>query len=262
MSLANPCIFVLPALGVAPGYYAPLADALRLAMQAEVSVLPQRAPQTWAQKLFGSVHYGYPEMVQDICAAVTQARAEQPGRAVLLLGHSLGGHGALLAATRLDSLVSGIALVACGTPYWGAWPEDGRPRLRKLIGYVDILSRLLPWYPGHWVGFGGDQPRRLMRHWCALATTGILANVPGFRQDAQRFAHLRLPVLSVNVQGDDLAPSGATEHLLAQFPNLERERQTLDDERTRGVAPSKRHFAWIRQPGETVRLIQDWAKAI
>lgn len=259
MTTASPCIFVLPALGVAPGYYAPLAEALRQAMQAEVSVLAQRAPSTWMEKLGGTMRYGYPEMVQDICASVREARAKQPERHVLLLGHSLGGHGALLAAARLGSAVSGIALVACGTPYWGAWPEAGQARFRKLIGYVNLLSRALPWYPGNWVGFGGDQPRRLMRHWCTLARTGVLTNIEGFGHDAPLLQALKLPVLSINVQGDDLAPPGATDHLLAQFPNVERGRQTLDDERTRSLAPSRRHFAWIRQPEPVVRLVQDWA---
>jgi hypothetical protein len=57
MNPVSPCIFVLPAPGVAPGYYLPLVAALGQAMQAKVEVL--------------------------------------------LLGHSLGGHGALLAATAL-----------------------------------------------------------------------------------------------------------------------------------------------------------------
>ncbi len=255
-------IIVLPALGIAAGYYGPLVEQLRQALSADVNVLPLRAPQTWLERLSGSLHYGYPELVAEICQRVTEQRARHPDQRVLLLGHSLGGQAAMVAATRLGPALSGIALVACGTPYWGAWPADQQQHLRKLIRTVDIVTRLLPWYPGNLLGFGGHQPRRLMRQWCSFANTGSMASIEGLLPDAVNFGRLRLPVLAINVQGDRLAPPSATDNLLEPFVQVSSERQTLDDERLRAMPPARRHIAWIRQPAGVVRLVSDWLERL
>jgi predicted alpha/beta hydrolase len=251
-------IIVLPALGIAAGYYGPLVEQLRQALSADVSVLPLRVPQTWRDRLTGSLFYGYPELVAEICQRVTEQRGKAPDQQVLLLGHSLGGQAAMVAATRLGPALAGIALVACGTPYWGAWPADQRQHLRKLIWAVDIVTRLLPWYPGNLLGFGGHQPRRLMRQWCCFAKSGSMASIAELKPDAANFARLSLPVLAINVQGDRLAPPSATDNLLEPFVQVKSERQTLDDERQRAMAPARRHIAWIRQPAGVVRLVSDW----
>jgi predicted alpha/beta hydrolase len=254
-------VIVLPAMGIAAGYYGPLVEQLRQALSAEVSVLSLRVPQTWLERISGSVSYGYPELVQEICQRVTEQQARHPEQKVLLLGHSLGGQAAMVAATRLGPALAGIALVACGTPYWGAWPADQQQYLRKLIRAVDILTLLLPWYPGNLLGFGGHQPRRLMRQWCRFANTGSMASIEDLSADAANFARLSLPVLAINVLGDQLAPPSATDNLLEPFVMVRCERKTLDEERLRALPPARRHIAWIRQPAEVVRLVADWLGA-
>jgi predicted alpha/beta hydrolase len=255
-------ILVLPALGIPSGYYRPLAEALAPALQAEVDVLSMPGPGNWAQRLSAAVLFGYPELVDMVCDRVRQQRAVHPQQAQLLLGHSLGGHAALVAASRLGDALAGIALVASGTPWWGAWPAQQQGRLKKMITAVDLISRCLPWYPGSIFGFGGDQPRRLMRHWSVLARTGVLANIPGLGLDAARFADVRLPVLAANLAGDDYAPSSATDHLLSAFPGLLPELVLLDPAWQRSLPAARRHVAWVRQPAEVVELVGEWARSM
>lgn len=257
-----PHIVILPALGVAGSYYRPLQAALQERLGATTSVVEPPGPGGWSARLLAQVRHGYPELVQDITREVQAQRGADAGRPVLLLGHSLGGHAALVAATRLPAEVAGIALVACGTPWWGAWPAAQQGRLRRMIRTVGLASALLPWYPGHLLGFGGDQPRRLMRDWSVLAHSGRLARIPGLAADAPGFARLDLPLLSVNLAGDDYAPVSATEHLLAEFPALRRSAVTLDDEALRGLPGARRHVAWIRKPRSVVEQVAGWWAAL
>ena len=95
-----PHIVVLPALGVAGGYYRPLQEALQDRLGATTSVVEPPGPGGWSARLLAQVRHGYPELVQDITREVRSRRAHHAAQPVLLLGHSLGGHAALVAATR------------------------------------------------------------------------------------------------------------------------------------------------------------------
>ena len=254
-------IFVLPALGVAPGYYALLVQALEQ-LPAQVSVLAPESPQRWRQRLLGQVQVGYGDMVARIVAAVHASRTQDPQRPVVLLGHSLGGHFALAAAARLGRALHGVALVASGTPHWGAWPAAEQARLRRGIGTIGVVNALLPWYPGAWLGFGGHQSRRLMHDWGVLARTGRLASVNGLQADAAAFATLTTPVLSLRVEGDHLAPPAATDHLLAEFPQLEHQARTLSATLLPGVPRLRRHFAWCRHPASVMPDLRHWLQSL
>ncbi|MCX2864930.1 hypothetical protein OOZ63_24160 [Paucibacter sp. PLA-PC-4] len=81
---------------------------------------------------------------------------------------------------------------------------------------IDWVSRLLPWYPGRPLGFGGKQPRRLMRDWVGMALTGSYRHLAIGQRCEQSMRHLQLPVLAINIEGDELAPRSATDFLLAR----------------------------------------------
>ena len=69
---------------------------------------------------------------------------------------------------------------------------------------------------------------------------------------------LALPVLSVGIGEDPIAPEGAREALLARVP-----RSTIARTEIRGVlehTPWKRHFSWARRPEEAVGAIRDWLR--
>lgn len=253
---------VLPALGVDPGYYAPLIDALQTQLPAQVSTLAPESPVRWSQRLLGQVRVGYGDMVARTVAAVQESRTQSPQQRVVLLGHSLGGHFAMATAARMGSALHGVVLVASGTPHWGAWPAAEQGRLRAGITTIRTLNALLPWYPGAWLGFGGHQSGQLMRDWGILARTGRLGRVPALRDDAPRFATLDTPVLSLSLEGDRLAPASATAHLLAEFPRIRHQACLLTAAELPGIAPQRRHFAWCRQPQTVMPDITQWLSAL
>jgi predicted alpha/beta hydrolase len=258
MQILKTKIFLLPALGVGENYYAPLIEGLKSHLQANVSTISPPAAGNFRQRLSASIKIGYLEMVDSICTAVQAYKREHPDHAVILFGHSLGGHFAMLAASRLESVLHGVVLVASGSPHWGAWPEHEQPRLRRGVRIVSTLTKFLPWYPGTVTGFGGSQPRTLMLDWCHFANNGQLFTLRGC--DSWRIAadQLKLPVLTVHIEGDTLAPETATDQLLLGFGNIARTSVTLHANQLPIGPAQRRHFTWCRQPEPTCQLVTSW----
>lgn len=139
-----------------------------------------------------------------------------------MIGHSLGGQLATLSALHRQDRLAGLVLVAAGTAHHRAWPRADRWRARLAVHGVRAAAALLPWYPGAVLGFGGDQPRRLMRDWSYNALTGKYRCTGSTIDYEARLAELRLPVLAVTIREDPVAPPGAARELLAKLPQAER----------------------------------------
>lgn len=259
MNAAAPAFLLLPALGVPARHYTALAEALARRFGGAAETLDWPVPQTLADRLGGRPAVGYRELLRQVG---DRARAlGATGAPVLLLGHSLGGQLGLLAAAQPGARIGAVVLVACGTPHWGAWPAASRGRMRLGITVIDTLSRLLPWYPGRWIGFGGDQPRRLMRDWSALARSGDFSGMTGLADAEAQLRAAAPPVLALSVEGDDYAPPSATDALLAKLPRAAIERAVFATPTLQSLPPARRHVAWLREPAPVVEHVVRWLAA-
>jgi predicted alpha/beta hydrolase len=118
---------------------------------------------------------------------------------------------------------------------------------------------MLPWYPGQLLGFGGDQPRRMMADWSHNATTGRYRCAGSGIDYEAALEDPALSVLSVEVRDDPVAPAGAVDELLSKLRSCTITRRQID-----GVladAPWRRHFSWARQPDEVVAVVARWVRA-
>jgi predicted alpha/beta hydrolase len=176
------------------------------------------------------------------------------------LGHSIGGTIALMDAGRsrggnagrsraVDAgrsrAVDAVILVASGTPYLRSW--DGRMRLQLFVAsqIFPVAGRVLGYHDGR-LGFGGREARTLMKEWSHLTRHGVW-KVEG----ADLEAHLRAcesPVLAVGLEGDDWAPSAATEHLLSKIGSHTIERCTWSS----GL--DHPHVRWPKRPAHAADL--------
>ncbi|BCT91682.1 hypothetical protein LYSHEL_07060 [Lysobacter helvus] len=256
----TPVFVCLPAMGVAASFYTPFAEALAKAT-AGVAVLADLRGQGSSPALARrGAQFGYHEIVaQDIPALLDAIAAQFPGRPLYLVGHSLGGQLGSLAAVHAARRLSGLILVASGTAHYRAWPQALRWRARMTVQAVRFVSALLPWYPGRLLGFGGDQPRRFMADWRHNASTGRY-RIAGSRIDYEEALHdVALPVLSVELRDDPVAPTGATRELLAKLASATITRRRIDGVTT--DAPWRRHFSWARHPDAVVAEIVAWTCA-
>jgi predicted alpha/beta hydrolase len=255
-----PVFICLPAMGVAARFYTPFAEALAKAT-AGVAVLADLRGQGGSPTLARrGARFSYNDIVaKDIPPLISAIAAQFPGRPVYLVGHSLGGQLGSLAAVHAAPDLAGLILVASGTAHYRAWPKALRRRAGITVQAVRFVAALLPWYPGRLLGFGGDQPRRFMADWSYNASTGRY-RCTGSRIDYEEALNdLTLPVLSVEIRADPVAPTGATSELLAKLASCAIERRQIQG--VTSDAPWRRHFSWARSPGEVVAEINVWVRA-
>ncbi|KGN37922.1 alpha/beta hydrolase family protein [Knoellia subterranea] len=254
----DPVVILLPALGVAAGYYGPFVDALA----AEgVATLVADFPGQGVSRPVASRRndFGYAVVSDDVVAAtVAVARERYAGRPLAFIGHSFGGQvGAIHLATH-ESGVAALVLIGSGSPYW-----RGFPRRLKLLGQTQLLgavAQVRGHWPGHRLGFGGRQPRRLMREWARFARRGDLVVERAGVSAEPDFGGVDLPVLAVTLDNDDLAPRGSVDNLVDKLSGARVEHRFAT--RPAGEAgPAFDHFTWARHPGSFAGEIAAWLRA-
>jgi predicted alpha/beta hydrolase len=252
-----PVLLCLPAMGMAAEYYRPFAEALAIADAGVAVLLDLRGQGRSSVRARNGGEFGYREILElDLPEAVGCLRQAFHGRRLYLVGHSLGGQLGLFLAARMAAVLDGLILVAAGTAFYRDWPRGERITPWLVTAGVRAAARVLPWYPGSLLGFGGDQPTRLMRDWGRVTTRGEYRPEGSDFDYEQAARSLSLPILSIEVRSDPVAPTTATEALLARAPLASLTRLQVD-----GVPqhrPWKRHFSWAREPAQVVAAIGGW----
>lgn len=247
-----PVALVLPAMGVPAGYYGPFVD--ELASEGVTAAVADYPGQGEARPLTSRAHdHGYAEIAGGWLPSVVAAlRADHDGP-VVVIGHSLGGHIALAHLAGDEPVIDGVVLIGSGTPYWRH--QQGVKTLVQTQA-MGLITRALRFWPGDRLGFGGVQPRTLVREWAAFARTGTLA--PEGRPVDDGLRQRELPVLVVDLDNDTLAPPTAVDGLVALLPAAQVERwaftKTADD-------PGKpvNHYSFARSPEIIGGSIAEWA---
>jgi predicted alpha/beta hydrolase len=239
-------VLVLPALGVPSTYYGTFVSALSQRQYA-VAAVDHRGNGTSSVKVRRGVDFGYAALVEDTRRAIRSATPP-----VFVIGHSLGGHVAALAAAEGEPF-AGIVLVASGTPYHERFVARESRWIRFGATVIPAISDVVGYYPGKLLGFGGTEARTVMREWAALARDGRFV-VDGRDRDPD-LANVTLPVLAVSLDHDWMAPASAVDHLVEKMPRAVVERVHLSD-------PTLDHFRWARQPGPIIELVDRWIQAL
>jgi predicted alpha/beta hydrolase len=260
VSTRAPVLLCLPAMGVPARFYQPMMQSLANATGGPVYTAELRGQGDSAERAERGADFGYREIVEeDLPRWIDHLAFHHAHRRIVLIGHSLGGQLAVLASAALARRLSALVLVAAGTAHHRAWPASHRLRAKLTVHAVSLAARLLPWYPGRCFGFGGNQPRRLMRDWSFNAFTGRY-RMEGSARDELALEHalhdVELPVLALHMADDPVAPPGARDELLAQLPNAFITRRDLAH-RAAGSA-WQRHFNWARDPDAMAAQVASW----
>ncbi|WP_433712124.1 alpha/beta hydrolase family protein [Nocardia sp. CA-084685] len=250
----RPVVVMVPGLGVPAGYYELFAQGLA-ERGFDVAIGELRGVGDSRPRPSAASTFGYHELVSvDFPAIFSVVRDRFPDSTPYLLGHSMGGQLAVLYASRIRGRLGGLILIASGTPYHRGFRGISGPGM--LVGTVamSLTANLTGFWPGDRISLGGfgRQSKVLMSDWARLARTGRFAPVDADIDYEERIARLKLPVLSITMTGDDLAPSSSAAHLLAKMPKAEV---------TTWVQPEPLgHNGWIRQCGSTVDQIEKWLR--
>lgn len=169
-------------------------------------------------------------MLQDVPAATRWMRQRFPGRPVLAVGHSVGGHGQ--AAAFREEPVEALAMVASHAGVTRT-VRTLRERLRVWAFFnllAPVSARLLGRVPVREVRMGKPLPLGAVLQWARWTRHPDYFFHDPELDLAARFAEVSCPVLSVVVQDDLWATREASEILLERMPAASVQRRDLDPE--------------------------------
>lgn len=248
-------LLFLPALGVQAKLYRQLAASL--AGQGISTVLmEQRGHGRSKLRASRQQDWGFREwLVDDIPAALEWLRQQQPKLPVYLGGHSLGGHLSLMASALGPTPIAGIVLLATATPWHRCYPGFSGWQIRFLITAVTAATRLLGYYPGDRIGFGGREARTLMRDWLVMAKHNRYS-AAGMDQDLEALVQVGTgPVLSIYCEHDHFGPLAAIEGVTHR---LGRREVTLQQITSAELGTRADHVSWAKHPAPAVAAIVAW----
>ncbi|MDV7357296.1 alpha/beta fold hydrolase [Rhodococcus sp. NPDC019627] len=247
-----PVVVVFPGLGIPAGYYEPFAEEL-MSRGFNAAIGELRGQGDSRPRPSSASRYGYHELVSvDFPAIFEVVREHFPAATPFLLGHSMGGQLGVMYAARIRGRLGGIVLVASGSPYHRGFPGMHSPRMLVGAAAMSMTANLAGFWPGGRLDIGGfgRQSKVLISDWSRFARTGKIEPDGADIDYEERIGRLKLPVLSVTIEGDDLAPGPSAKNLVAKLPHAD---VTIwHNPRPQG------HNGWIREPVDTVDRVVDW----
>ncbi|HWI43791.1 MAG TPA: alpha/beta fold hydrolase [Nocardioides sp.] len=241
-----PIVLVAPAMAIGSRYYRPLVAAFE-ERGWSARALPRRGFEADGVRASRDTDWSYDDEIADIARAVRDARAEQPDRPVVVLGHSLGGQ---LAVGNQLHHEPADALVTIGTslPHHRVYPRKG-PHIVVMAGLlVPVLTAAFGYLPKP--AFGAPGARTLMREWARMALTG--------RPPYDISVPVTAPSLVISLEDDAIAPTGAIDSFARRlFAPQAVERWTC----RHADLPedgSNDHIQWVRAPAPVVDHVVAW----
>ncbi|MEI2713757.1 MAG: alpha/beta hydrolase [Nocardioides sp.] len=242
---ATPVVLISPAMAVGARYYRPLVEAFEQ-VGWSAQALGRRGFEPDRDRAGRAHDWSYADEIADIADAIARVRAEEPGRTVLLLGHSLGAQLAI-GHQLTHPPADGVIAVAGSVPHFRHYGMRSLALLLMAGVIVPVTTTALGYVPKP--VFGGPGARTLMREWSRMVISG---------QTPFETPHLVAgPALFVSLEGDDLSPVAAVEGLAALYEPEDAQRWHY----RRSEAPlggSTDHIAWVRMPAAVVDHVVDW----
>ncbi|WP_406233947.1 alpha/beta fold hydrolase [Nocardia sp. NBC_01009] len=250
----RPVVVMVPGLGVPAGYYELFAAGLA-ERGFDVAIGEMRGQGDSRPRPSSSSTYGYHELASvDFPAIFEVVRDRFPASTPYLLGHSMGGQLAVLYASRIRGRLGGLILVASGSPYHRGFRGLSGPGMLMGTTAISLTANIAGFWPGDRISVGGfgRQSKVLISDWARLSRTGCFVPVGADIDYEERIGRLKLPILSITMTGDDLAPPSSAAHLLEKMPKA--------DVTTWHQPESLGHNGWIRQYRSTVDQIEKWLR--
>lgn len=243
---------MFPGLGIPAGFYEPFAEEL-VSRGFNVAIGELRGQGDSRPRPSSASTYGYQELVSvDFPAIFEVVRERFPASTPYLLGHSMGGQLGVMYAARIRGRLGGLILVASGSPYYRGFPGLKSPTMMLGTAAMSITASVAGFWPGDRLDVGGfgRQSRVLISDWSRFARSGKITPDGADIDYEERIGRLKLPVLSVTIEGDELAPPSSAKRLVEKLPNAEV--TTWHQPQDFG------HNGWIRDPAGTVDRITEW----
>ncbi len=251
----RPIILILPAMGVKAKYYTPFVEKLAAA-NFTVITSDLRGLGTSSIRPSSKVDFGYLDMIEDLYTVVSTIKTHFPKQKIITLGHSLGGQIAALTQAKYPNLLDGLILAAANSVYYKGW--SGKQRYMNLMGYYlfPLISRIVGYFPGHKVGFGGKAGKTQLIDWAYVGRKGEYKIIGDDLNYEKALDQVNIPILAIYVEGDWLSPKAAMTHLYSKFSAAAPITNYTLTKADTGVKLN--HFNWVKHGDGIVQAIKNW----
>jgi predicted alpha/beta hydrolase len=198
----------------------------------------------------------------DLAAAIDQAVLQSDGQPVIGIGHSLGG-GLLGFADNVSKLHKMIHICS-QSGYYGLHPLKTRLYLLFHIHLtMPLLTRLLGYYPAHWLSGSEALPSGFVAEWSTWCLHRQYFMDERFKvKSMAHHADYTGPLLSLSFDDDFYAIRQSVDKMASYYPNSQLERRHLrpSDCATEALGhfevfkPSNGRWIW--------NMITDWSQTL
>jgi len=246
--MSAPLVLISAAMAVPSGFYRPLVEEFEQRGW-EAKALPTRGFERGEPIASRKHDWSYASEMAVIADEVAKARADQPERPVILLGHSLGAQ--ISAGHELHHDPSdGFVAVGASVPHFRSYPKAGLPVLFLGVS-VPVVARLRGFVPKPF--FGAPGARTLMREWARFVRSGK----PPFAVPHR----ITTPSLVVQLQGDTYAVSRSNKIFGETFLDPDHSTRWVYLKDAVPEGGTTHHVMWVKTPGPVVdRIVQWWGE--
>lgn len=257
---AKAIVICLPAMGVRASYYKDFAQSLAQ-MGFHAITIDWRGHGHSNLSASRTTDFGYEELVGDLYELQEYAQQWCSVMDVYIAGHSLGGQIGSLCAARYPGYIQGLILIASCSVHYEGWEGAGAWRVWLPAKLFHPLSKLLGYFPGEFIGFGGREAQRVMHDWCYNGLYGKYRLATSLFDYEAALRRMETPSLAIGVKGDKMAPRQAIANLYQKFAPLP-QRPHLELASPPAELENYDHFNWAKHPAEVVAAISDWVESL
>jgi predicted alpha/beta hydrolase len=246
-------VVVAPALSTPRRFYAPFCEYLA-ARGFDALVFAYRGIESGSAREARASQTDMETWLRvDVSAAIDEAVRRSGGRAVHLIGHSLGGMA--LGATPSASKLASALTVASGSGYPGLNPVSGKALWFLGRVAMPLYTRVFGFFPGGALRKVGNLPRGVALQWSDWLRRRDYCFADPAYDMASRFASVHCPVLALSFSDDRALQRPAIDDLHARYTRAPVQRVHLAP-RALGLARVG-HFGFFQRGSQRL-----WADAL
>jgi predicted alpha/beta hydrolase len=252
----NITLILLPAMGVRATFYNKFANNLS-SLGFNVITADWRGQGYSSVRASRTTNFGYKEYIKDIKELFDYTNIWFPDTKKIIVGHSLGGQIGSLIASRYSNLLSGLILITSCNVYYKGWKNWSANKVYIAAKIFYPISKIIGFFPGNIIGFGGKEARYVMKDWSNNGLNGTYKIANSNFDYEIALKKLRLPVLSISIENDFLASKISVENLYNKFNSESNIKHIHLAVNNKNMQPLN-HFNWTKEPDYFSEIIKKW----